>query len=208
MEVAMARRNKSRIVVIEGTVISATWDDDWASVGVTIVTPESEAYDEYYVEPDEVGRELADHLYEFVRVYGVLHEGGSTRSVVRARMAVKVLSDVGRTEYVLVGLAHCEPAESGQVALAAYPMGKGSGSVTTFSRADGFVTLGRHVELAEQGQSVQVRLLGRDLAVADLVVIGSHCVGLDLLLGELQESGFRGKLLAVGSTAGLAASLR
>jgi molybdopterin biosynthesis enzyme len=29
--------------------------------------------------------------------------------------------------------------------LAAYPMGQGSGSVTTFSRADGFATIGRHV---------------------------------------------------------------
>jgi len=92
--------------------------------------------------------------------------------------------------------------------LAAYPMGKGSGSVTTFSRADGFVTIGRHEEIIEAGAAVTVQLLGGELHLADLVVIGSHCVGLDFLLGKLQAQGFRTKFLAVGSTAGLAAAKR
>src|SRR5207253_8690629 len=83
-----------------------------------------------------------------------------------------------------------------------------SGSVTTFSRADGFVTIGRHEEIVEAGTVVDVQLLGRDLAVADLVVIGSHCVGLDFLLGQMQDRGFRTKFLAVGSTAGLDAATR
>ncbi len=87
-------------------------------------------------------------------------------------------------------------------------MGKGSGSVTTFSRADGFVTIGRHEEIIEAGAMVDVQLLGRDISVADLVVIGSHCVGLDFLLGELQQRGFKTKFLAVGSTAGLEAARR
>jgi putative molybdopterin biosynthesis protein len=87
-------------------------------------------------------------------------------------------------------------------------MGKGSGSVTTFSRADGFVTIGRHCEIVEAGSSVEVTLLGRELALADLVVIGSHCLGLDLLLAEMHRRGWRTKLLAVGSTAGLEAARR
>ena len=59
-------------------------------------------------------------------------------------------------------------------------MGKGSGSVTTFSRADGFVRIGRNVEIVEAGHArSRSTLLGRELALADLVVIGSHCVGLD-----------------------------
>jgi putative molybdopterin biosynthesis protein len=53
-----------------------------------------------------------------------------------------------------------------------------------------------------------VRLIGRGLAVADLIVIGSHCVGLDLLLTELQQRGITAKLLTVGSSAGLAAVKR
>ena len=55
------------------------------------------------------------------------------QSTVQARLAVKVNSEVGRTEYLLVGLVQ------GPELPAAYPMGKGSGSVTAFSRADGFV---------------------------------------------------------------------
>ena len=49
-------------------------------------------------------------------------------------------------------------------------------------------------------ETVEVHLLGHGLQPADLVVIGSHCVGLDYLLGRMQEQGFRSKFLAVGST--------
>ena len=85
--------------------------------------------------------------------------------------------------------------------LAAYPMGKGSGSVTTFSRADGFVTIGRHEEIVEAGtHGRRAAAWAASSRLADLVVIGSHCVGLDFLLGQLHDRGFRTKFLAVGST--------
>jgi putative molybdopterin biosynthesis protein len=128
------------------------------------------------------------------------------RTVVPARLAVKVNSEIGRTEYLLVGLV--ETGEGAATSLAAYPMGQGSGSVTTFSRADGFATIGRHEEIVQAGTVVNVQLLGRDLQLADLVVIGSHCIGLDYLLGELERQGIRSKFLAVGSTAGLDAAKR
>ncbi len=141
------------------------------------------------------------------------------RSTVQARLAVKVNSEVGRTEYLLVGLVEgAGLQEKGTGPLndrgtgpffglpVAYPMGKGSGSVTAFSRADGFVTIGRHEEIVEAGSVVSVQLLGGGLRLADLVVIGSHCVGLDFLLGRLQDQGFHTKFMAVGSTAGLEAA--
>jgi putative molybdopterin biosynthesis protein len=131
---------------------------------------------------------------------------------VRARLPLRVNSERGRTEYLLVGLvqgAGIGGQESGvSNDWAAYPMGKGSGSVTTFSRADGFVVIPRQREYLEAGDVVDVHLLGPGLRPADLVVIGSHCVGLDYLLGRLQEEGLRGKFLAVGSTGGLAAARR
>jgi putative molybdopterin biosynthesis protein len=128
------------------------------------------------------------------------------RTVVSAKLAVKVNSEIGRTEYLLVGLV--ETGEGAASSLAAYPMGQGSGSVTTFSRADGFATIGRHEEIVPAGTVFNVQLLGRDLQLADLVVIGSHCIGLDYLLGELERQGIRAKFLAVGSTAGLDAAKR
>jgi putative molybdopterin biosynthesis protein len=126
--------------------------------------------------------------------------------VVRARMPLRVNSERGRTEYLLVGLVRSDAASGAPYS--AYPMGKGSGSTTTFSRADGFVVIPRQREYLEAGDEVEVRLLSRDLRPADLVVIGSHCVGLDYLLGRLHEQGVRSKFLAVGSTGGLAAARR
>jgi putative molybdopterin biosynthesis protein len=135
------------------------------------------------------------------------------RATVQARLAVRVNSEIGRTEYLLVGLVEIPTVESRipnpeSKVLAAYPMGQGSGSVTTFSRADGFTTIGRHEEIVPAGTIVSVQLLGRELQLADLVVIGSHCVGLDYLLGELQKAGVRSKFIAVGSLAGLEAAKR
>ena len=131
--------------------------------------------------------------------------GAEERTVVQARLALKLNSEIGRTEYVLVGLVETSDEKN---SLAAYPMGQGSGSVTTFSRADGFATIGRHEEIVQAGTILNVQLLGRELQLADLVVIGSHCIALDYLLGELQRQGVRSKFLAVGSTAGLDAARR
>jgi len=124
------------------------------------------------------------------------------RATLQARLAVKVHSEIGRTEYLLVGLVQ------GPDLPAAYPMGKGSTSVTAFSRADGFVTIGRHEEIVEAGTIVEVQLLSGESRMADLVVIGSHCAGLDFLLSRLHEQGFCTKYLSVGSEGGLHAALR
>jgi putative molybdopterin biosynthesis protein len=125
------------------------------------------------------------------------------RESVSARLPVQVASERGRLEYLLVGLV--ERPDGG---FSAWPMGKGSGSVTAFSRADGFVRIDRNVEIVDAGSAVEVTLLGRALEPADLVVIGSHCVGLDAIASALLAEGFRVKLLAVGSQAGLAAAQR
>jgi putative molybdopterin biosynthesis protein len=146
-------------------------------------------------------------FHEFVApvVAAMAGRGLDQHGQVQARLAVRVNSEIGRTEYVLVGLVETGDAEQ---ALAAYPMGQGSGSVTSFSRADGFTTIGRHQEIVPAGTTVTVQLLGRDLQLPGLVVIGSHCIGLDYLLGALQEQGVRSKFMAVGSTAGLDAAKR
>jgi putative molybdopterin biosynthesis protein len=122
---------------------------------------------------------------------------------VTATLPARVNSERGRTEYVLVNLV-TGPDSS----LIAVPLGKGSGSVTAFGRADGFVTVPRQREYLDAGEVVEVRLLGAGVRPADLVVIGSHCTGLDFLLGRLRDRGFAAKVLAVGSTAGLEAAKR
>lgn len=112
---------------------------------------------------------------------------------------VRIASVPGRAEYSLVDLV------DGDAGLAAYPLGAGSGSVTAFGRADGFIRIPATTEYVAEGEAVTVQLLGERGTYHDLVVIGSHCIGLDYLLGRLGEAGFRVKSIPVGSTAGLAA---
>ncbi len=125
------------------------------------------------------------------------------REVVAARLALRTQSERGRLEYLLVGLVRDEAGDP-----VAYPMGKGSGSVTAFSRADGFVRIPRNTEIVEAGEAVEVTLIGHEIPIADLVVIGSHCAGLDRIAAALGERGVRVKVLSVGSQGGLAAARR
>jgi putative molybdopterin biosynthesis protein len=92
--------------------------------------------------------------------------------------------------------------------LAAYPTAKGSGAVTAFAQADGFFAVPANTETVAAGTEVTVRLIGSGVEPADLVVVGSQCVGLDRLVGMLESRGVRVKSLAVGSSGGLAAAKR
>jgi putative molybdopterin biosynthesis protein len=125
------------------------------------------------------------------------------RETVPALLSTRIASQRGRTEYVMVSLV--ERPEGG---LAAYPTGKGSGAVTAFGQADGFLTVKAHAESLPAGTPVDVAMIGGLHRPADLVVMGSHCVGLDVLIGRLSREGLRVKAMNVGSTGGLAAAKR
>jgi putative molybdopterin biosynthesis protein len=120
-----------------------------------------------------------------------------------AVLPVRVSSERGRTEFLLVSLVRGADG----AALTAYPAAKGSGAVTAFSQADGFIAIEQHGEGLPAGTPVQVQLIGEP-HLADLVVIGSHCIGLDVLIDRLQTEGVSVKALNVGSTGGLAAAKR
>jgi putative molybdopterin biosynthesis protein len=121
---------------------------------------------------------------------------------VAAILPMRVNSEKGRTEFLLVNLVE------GAQGFAAYPMGKGSGSVTAFSKADGFIAIDRSQEIVDQGAPVRVTLIGQAVQPADLIVIGSQCVGVDLLLSHMSAAGWRVKYIAVGSLGGIAAAKR
>jgi putative molybdopterin biosynthesis protein len=137
---------------------------------------------------------------------------------VRAQLPIRYASERGRTEYVMVSLMHAGGMHAGGMhaggtqdegeSLVAYPTAKGSGAVTGFAQADGFFAVPALTETVAAGTTVDVRLIGAGLQAADLVIIGSHCVGLDMLVGRLEAEGIRVKALAVGSMGGLAAAKR
>jgi putative molybdopterin biosynthesis protein len=124
------------------------------------------------------------------------------RRTIPARAAVRFNSRKGQLEYVLVHVVR------GKEGYTAYPIGKGSGSMTTFSQADGFLKIPTNQEMLAKDEVVQVHLLSRDLRLADITIIGSHCVGLDYLVNSLKREGIQGKIINVGSTAGLQAARR
>ena len=121
---------------------------------------------------------------------------------VRAKVPLRLNSDKGRTEFNLVHLVRNEDGFS------AYSTGKGSGSITGFARADGFMEIPCNTEMLEAGEETTIHLLGEMARPPDLIIIGSHCVGLDLLIGELQKRGIFSKFIAVGSMGGVLAAQR
>ncbi len=142
-------------------------------------------------------------FHEFVApvIRALAGRPASQPHVIDATLPVRVHSERGRTEYLMVSLIH------GDKGLIAYPMGKNSGSVTSFSYADGFLTIPQQTENVAANTPVSVQLIGQ-LEPADLVIIGSHCIGLDYLVGLLQQQGIRVKTMHVGSMGGLTAAKR
>ncbi len=122
---------------------------------------------------------------------------------VKAKVAARMASDRGRTEYVMTSLTRGLDGN-----LVAYPTTKGSGAVTAFGQADGFFVIGSQTETVPEGAEVDVTLIGAHHQLADLVIIGSHCVGLDLLVGRVMSEGFSVRALNVGSNGGLTAAKR
>ncbi len=120
---------------------------------------------------------------------------------VAARMPVRLTSELGRTEFAMVALVQ------GAEGLVAQPVAKGSGAVTAFAQADGFVTVPALADSLPPGAEVEVTLFGAAVAPPRLAIVGSHCVGLDAVVGRL-GAGVTARIIATGSQGGLAALRR
>ena len=123
-------------------------------------------------------------------------------SKVIAKVPVRIASELGRTEFVMVSLVE------GAHGLIAYPSGKGSGAITSFVQADGFLRIDALADQMPAGAEAEVTLFTPHVRVPDLVIVGSHCTGLDLATAPLARSGFSVRAIAVGSLGGLAAAKR
>lgn len=121
---------------------------------------------------------------------------------VSARIPVRIASELGRTEFVMVSLVE------GADGLIAYPTGKGSGAITSFAQADGFLRIDALADQMPAGTDAEVTLFTPHVRVPDLVIVGSHCTGLDLVTAPLARAGLSVRSIAVGSLGGLAAARR
>ena len=122
--------------------------------------------------------------------------------MVTARVPMRIPSELGREEFVLVSLV---AADDG---LIAFPTGKGSGAVTAFSQADGFFAVDALASALDAGSEAEVTLIGESKRAPDLVIMGSHDVALDVVVGALAERGLRVRTIAVGSLGGVNAASR
>ena len=120
---------------------------------------------------------------------------------VAATVPVRIPSELGRKEFVLVALV------AGGDKPIAFPIGKGSGSVTTFSQADGFLAVDALRSSLDPGTTATVTRIGQARA-PDLVIAGSHCVALDAVLSALSAQGVAARTIAIGSMGGVAAARR
>ncbi len=121
---------------------------------------------------------------------------------VHARVPVRVASELGRKEFLLVSLIESPDG------MLAFPTDKGSGSVTSFSQADGFLEIDALASALDAGSETQVTLIGSAARAPDLVIMGSHDIALDVVVGALKDRGFSARTLAVGSLGGVAAATR
>jgi molybdenum cofactor synthesis domain-containing protein len=121
---------------------------------------------------------------------------------VMAKVPVRIASELGRTEFVMVSLVE------GTDGLIAYPSGKGSGAITSFAQADGFLKIDALADQMPAGSEAEVTLFTPHVRVPDLVIVGSHCTGLDVVTAPLARAGLVVRSIAVGSLGGLSAAKR
>ncbi|AKB38633.1 Molybdopterin biosynthesis protein MoeA [Methanosarcina siciliae C2J] len=103
----------------------------------------------------------------------------------------RTLRSEGRQQLLPVGLVR------GRV----YPADRGSGAITSLSKADGFIEIPPETEYMEAGTPVEVTLFG-EVEKPDLLIAGGFCPGIDVL-ENLSRLRFR--TLYTGSSGGFSA---
>lgn len=141
-----------------------------------------------------------DMVAPALRAMAGLPPRGAAR--VQATLPLRLTSELGRTEFAMVALTE------GPDGLVAHPVAKGSGAVTAFAQADGFVIVPALAESLPPGTQAEVTLFGAAVAPPRLAIIGSHCIGLDAVVARLAEGGLAARILATGSQGGLGALRR
>jgi putative molybdopterin biosynthesis protein len=118
---------------------------------------------------------------------------------VDATMALRVTSEGGREVLLPVGLTKTSQG------LAAYPVEKGSGAISQLLDADGYIEISDDTQIIEEGDEVSVRLFSEEIVFPDLLIIGSHCLGVDVITTMMSNKEYTVRSINVGSMGGLRA---
>jgi len=121
------------------------------------------------------------------------------------KVASRIFSVKGRREFLLVHIVRDELGKH-----LVYPVLSGSGAITSLALADGFIDIPQNQEFIEEGETARVELFSPRFQAADIVFIGSHCIGLDILFSRLKRRTptLSLKIINAGSIGGLQAAKR
>jgi len=124
--------------------------------------------------------------------------------IIFANVARKVFSIKGKRELMPVHLI------SSLNGFSVYPVAYGSGAISTMALADGYLDIPKNQEFLEEGEKVKVMLFSPEVQPADLLIIGSHCTGIDLILQHMRTSmpSLVFKVVNIGSLGGFNAVVR
>ncbi len=127
------------------------------------------------------------------------------KRIIEARTAERIYASLGRYEYLPINIVRTELGD-----YTVYPVPGGSGAITTLAKADGFIEVPGDRTFLDEGEKVSVELFSLELKPAELMIIGSHCVGIDLILRLMRNRNlfFRTKVINTGSSGGLSAIRR
>ncbi len=118
---------------------------------------------------DEIVKKLVDVWYT---------RKDENPTAVKAVLGKRVVSSLKYQEYIRVTLGRVGDR------LAAVPLGRGAGVITSFTKADGILVVPQNSEGFEAGQEVEIRLLKPFSQInSSLIVTGSH----DPLIDELSD---------------------
>src|SRR5262249_16089254 len=120
-----------------------------------------------------------------------------------ANVPVRIASELGRQEFVLVALVAGDAGEA-----VAFSTAKGSGAGTSFSQADGLLEIDALPPAPGAATRPRGTRIGQAGRAAGPVIMGSHCITLDIVLGVLVERGLSARTIAIGSMGGVAAAER
>ncbi|MCS7118791.1 MAG: molybdopterin biosynthesis protein [Archaeoglobaceae archaeon] len=118
---------------------------------------------------------------------------------IEAKLATKVFSEIGRREFLPVNIV------LGKDGYSAYPVtGSYSGAISALTFSDGIVEIPEEVLMLEENEKVEVKLFS-GINPAEFVFIGSHCIGVNLILKIMKV---RAKIINIGSIGGILAVRR
>jgi putative molybdopterin biosynthesis protein len=121
-------------------------------------------------------------------------QASSSPDSITAKVPFTFEAGRGKRDLVAVQLVQSKSS------IVAYPLLSHSGSASSLALADGFIDVPEEREFLQEGETVEVTMLNPALKLADLTIIGSHCLGVDRIIEKL--AGFDVKAVNVGSWSG------